>query len=183
MSGKANRQGRAVDNGDRGVARLEAAYRRYAAYVYALCLRLLVDARAAEDATVAVFVRLGRVLTGSLDESRMLERMRQFSIEEAVTRLRLRDHMLADKTPALRVTPPARARAPASPVPPALDQNLLGALVAQLSDLLRVVFVLSDQEGLSETAIAADLQITEADVRRLVHSARLELRRLWLTPT
>ncbi len=163
-------------DGSEKLSLLASLYRRYVARVYALCLRLLTDVRAAEDATVAVFVRLGRELSGYLEESKVLARLRQLSIEETVTRLRVRGKRVAP-----RMTP-APVRAPDAPVLPALDRETLGGLVARLPDTLRVAFVLRDQEGLSDTAIAAHLQINEADVRRLVHAARLELRRLWLTP-
>ncbi len=47
---------------DRSAKRLEALYRNYLARVYTICRRLLAGPKAAEAATVEVFVRFSREL-------------------------------------------------------------------------------------------------------------------------
>ena len=153
---------------------LESLYRRYAAQVYTICLRLLSSVRAAEEATVAVFVRFGREATRRLGESDTLVRLRELSIEEALTRLKVRGRK-AQSHDRVQTSPPRTDERPP------LDAAAIDTLASQLPDHLRVAFVLRDREGLSDRAIASHLRINEAEVRRLVALARQQVRRLWLS--
>jgi DNA-directed RNA polymerase specialized sigma24 family protein len=157
-------------------ARLELLYRRYVAEIYTICLRLLAAARAAEEATVAVFVRFSREAAARLEESQALARLRELSIDESLSRLNVRGRKAETPAPTMPLALVARDSRPASP----LDRAALDRLVGSLPDHLRVAFVLRDREGLSEGAIAAHLRVDVTEVRRLVRSARLEVRRLWL---
>lgn len=172
MSGAGGNSG---DAAGRDLARLETAYRRHAAQVYTLCLRLLAGARAAEEATVEVFVRLGRELSGLWDEARTLARLRHLAVDEALARLGVRGRKAP---PPARAEPRRERMGGGLPQPP--DQAALDALAARLPDELRVAFVLHDGEGLDDHEIAAHLRVDEEEVRRLVRAARFELRRLWL---
>ena len=138
MGEEANGKGRA---GGRGVSWLEAAYRRYAAHVYTLCLRLVASASAAEDTTVQVFVRLSHELTGRWDETRTLARLRELAVEEALALLRA--GVRKDEPPDIATV--ARAKEGGEVLP--LNPDTLEALAARLPDELRVAFVLHDQEG------------------------------------
>lgn len=62
-----------------------------------------------------------------------------------------------------------------------LGADTYESLIEQLPDIMRIALVLRDREGLSDFAIANHLRISETDVRRLLHQARMELRRMWLT--
>jgi DNA-directed RNA polymerase specialized sigma24 family protein len=153
-------------------------YSRYAGVVYTLCLRLLANARAAEEATVSVFVQLSREVERLWDSSYISARLRDLSILEAISRLKV----LGNK--ALPVDQPvltASRNSDSARLP--LDRATLDALVARLPDTLRITFVLRDREGLSNQAIANYLRVDDAEGRRLVSTARLELRRLWLQLT
>jgi RNA polymerase sigma-70 factor (ECF subfamily) len=154
-------------------SQLASLYRRYAGRVYTLCLWLLANVRAADDATVQVFVRFNRELARLWDESYVQTRLRYLSIDEALSRLHVRGQKAAQAAIPLSGYSHSNTTAP-------LDRVSLDRLVSRLTDPLRVAFVLHDREGLTKGAIAAHLQINEADVRRLVHSARLELVRLRL---
>ena len=55
---------------------LEAGYRQFGERIYTLCLRLLADKEAAEDATVDVFVRFNKELIEHSDERGVLIRLR-----------------------------------------------------------------------------------------------------------
>ena len=68
-------------------SRLESLYLRYAGAVYTLCLRLLASVRAAEEATVAVFVRFNREMKSWLEESQIFARLRELAIEESLSQV------------------------------------------------------------------------------------------------
>ncbi len=157
----------------RQMALLEVAYKLYASRVYTLCLRLLANVKAAEEATVQVYVRFSRELWKRWDESRIAARLRDLAINEALSRLRLSANRMkaAVNTQSLRS---ARFRSSA----PALTSETLEHLVGRLAAELRVVFVLHDREGLDYQVISEHLKIKEAEVRRLVRQSRIELRRL-----
>jgi RNA polymerase sigma-70 factor (ECF subfamily) len=170
------------EQGGAGIdAELESVYRRHVALVYTLCLRLLATVQAAEEATVQVFALLSRELSSWWDEARILARLRQLAIDEALSRLPTREPAKATDT--AFATAPSRGGVSGSgssdAARPPLDQPTLDALVARLPDQLRVAFVLRDREGLSDGTIASHLRVEEAEVRRLVGRARFELRRLW----
>ncbi len=164
-----------------GLSRLEAIYQAAVGRVYTLCLRLLIDARAAEEATSAAFVRLSREMARWLDEQQVLSRLRELAIEEALARLLRRGLGNMSVQASVAASPiPATGATAGGDTPARLDQATLDRLAAQLPDRLRVAFVLRDREGLRDGIIASHLQTDEAGARRLVHQARLELRRLWL---
>lgn len=190
MSGEIDKQEQA---GSGQSKRLEAVYHRYVGYFYVLCLRLLKSVRAAGEATVQVFVRLGRELVRRMDESRIIEHLRELVIDEALRH-----------QGACRVERPGEEVATwedSSPLPPTststgernsrtvtlanapLDSRKLDALTVQLPTALRIGFVLHDRKGLSIGAVARHLQLKEFEARQLIRQARLELRRLWLTQT
>ena len=172
----------------RKIALLEAAYRLYVRRVFTLCLRLLASVREAEEATVSVFVRLSRELTHRWDESAIASRLRELAIGEALRRLwRNRERPGEDR--AIFVgTVPAKSN-PSSGKPGSdaearlLEPAMINELIAKLPDDLRIGFVLHDVEGLSYTDVGKHLNIRAAEVRSLVNRARLELRRLWLSPS
>lgn len=170
----------------RGVSRLESVFLRHAARVYTLCQRLLVGEAEAEDATVQVFARFGREPSLWSSEARTtLARLRELAVDEALRRLRARRTEQVEGRAAERGSPPA---APAGPPPtenggpvwsPApLPAEAIDTLAGQLPDDLRAAFVLRDQEALSDRVVASHLRVGEPEARRLVHRARMELRRL-----
>lgn len=159
------------------VAQLWLVYRRYAARVYTLCLQLLPDIGSAEAATADVFVRFNRILARWQDESRTPECLRELAIEAALARLQERNSTaepMPDEVGLLSGSLANSNRAVR------LDPVRLEGLIARLPDRLRVPYVLRDVEGLSDSDIATRLRFDKAEVRRRVHRARLELRRLWL---
>ena len=158
-------------------SQLRSVYKRQAACVYTLCLHLLVDASLAEGATVDVFVRFNQIPARLQDESRTPACLRELAIEAALARLQERNgavESLADE-----VESSSRTLASGNGAA-RLDPARLEQLIVHLPDSLRVSYVLCDVEGLSDADIAARLRLDKADVRRRIHSARLELRRLWL---
>ena len=168
---------------------LEVAYKLFVAQIYTLCLDLLANSSAAEDATASVFTRFNRELPRRWDEARVVSRLRELAIGEAVQRL------FGDRVADASKGPTANVGAPSSPektvarhvtlgqLEPArvLDSSQLKALTATLPDDLRVAFVLRDMEGLKDLDVTKHLRVHESDVRALIKRARMELRRLWLS--
>lgn len=161
---------------DRSTARLESLYRRYVSRVYTICRRLLADPKAAEAATVEVFVRFSQQLPCWWDESSNLAQLRELSIEVALAQLRNGNERVSGSAgfPVLHPRDLAHSGSPAS-----LDLAMLNDFIDRLPVTLRVAFVLHDIEGLDDMAVAAHLQADKTEVRRLIHNARLELLRLW----
>lgn len=166
---------------------LEAAYKLFVAQIYTLCFHLLANSSAAEEATATVFARFSRELPRRWDEARVISRLRELAIGEAVERL-FGDVAATSKGPAASVgAPPAPEKTGAHHVTlvhrqqaRALDSLMLNELTAKLPDDLRVAFVLHDMEGLNDLDVAKYLRVHESDVRVLIKRARMELRRLWL---
>ena len=66
---------------------LESVYRCYGQGIYTFCLRLLANDKAAESATVDVFVRFGKELISRPDESKALLRLRELAIKASLDRV------------------------------------------------------------------------------------------------
>lgn len=186
MSRRANNRERAYS---RRSVLLEVAYKLFAKQVYALSLRLVVSERDAEKITVDVFVKFNRELPRRWDESRVLERLRELAIDEALRRLSARrrdrlDWQAATKSssPVMSMKACEKEESSSAPVPrPPLDSATIDRLIETLPDELRVAFVLHDVEGFNNQTLAKLLQLDEAGTRRLIAHARVVLRRLWLS--
>lgn len=178
-----------LDQASRRTVLLEAAYKLFVAQIYTLCFHLLASSSAAEEATATVFARFSRELPRRWDEARVVSRLRELAIGEAVERLFGDVPANASKRPAARVgAPPAPEKTGAHHVTlvhreqaRSLDSSQLKELTAKLPDDLRVTFVLHDMEGLKDLDVAKHLRVEESDVRALIKRARMELRRLWLS--
>lgn len=186
MSRRANNRERAYS---RRSVLLEVAYKLFAKQVYALSLRLVVSERDAEKITVDVFVKFNRELPRRWDESRVLERLRELAIDEALRRLSARrrdrlDWQAATKSssPVMSMKACEKEESSSALVPrPPLDSATIDRLIETLPDELRVAFVLHDVEGFNNQTLAKLLQLDEAGTRRLIAHARVVLRQLWLS--
>ena len=152
---------------------LELVYQRYGDRVYSLCLRLLVDVRQAESATVDVFVRFGRCLASQWDDQRTELCLRELAIDAALSQLQ----EPGKEAPAAAAILTSNGNGSQSAE--RLEPAMLDRLIARLPATERVVFVLHDVEGVSDAAAATYLQMTKTAMRRFLSKARLELRRLW----
>ena len=166
---------------------LEAAYKLFVAQIYTLCFHLLANSSAAEEATATVFARFSQELPRRWDEARVVSRLRELALSEAVERLFGDVAANASKGPAASVgASPAPEKTGAHHITlvhreqaRSLDSSMLKDLTARLPDDLRVAFVLHDMEGLNDLDVAKHLGVHESDVRVLIKRARMELRRLW----
>lgn len=178
-----------LDQASRRTVLLEAAYKLFVAQIYTLCFHLLANSSAAEEATATVFARFSRELPRRWDEARVVSRLRELAIGEAVERLFGDVAANASKGPAASVGAPptpdkmiaTRATLDHQQQAGLLDSSQLKELTAKLPNDLRVAFVLHDMEGLKDLDVAKHLRVEESDVRALIKRARMELRRLWLS--
>ncbi len=75
-------------------SQLESIYGRYGQGIYSLCLRLLADEKAAQSATVDVFVKFSKEMPSHSDESRILLRLCELAIDKSLARLNRRGGMI-----------------------------------------------------------------------------------------
>ena len=143
-----------TDIAGRDLSGLESVYRLNVRRVYTLCLRLLADARLAEEATARAFARFDREPPRPPGD----ERLPGLAVEEALARL--------------------GEAAGAGQVPAALQG--IDALAAMLPGRLRAAFVLHDVEGMSAAAVARYMRVDEAAARLLISEARGALLRMGL---
>jgi RNA polymerase sigma-70 factor, ECF subfamily len=152
------------------LALLEMLWQRHARQVYTLALRLLADVNEAEAVTAKVFHHTYQRIPNQPNDERNFLLM--LTIDCSLRWLREQQRLLPpDKNanPTLAISSEA-TRQLSYPVD--LEMHLL-----QLPDYWRVVFVLHDVMGLGHEEIAVALRTEEAYVRRVVHRARLALRR------
>lgn len=180
-----------LDQTSRKTVLLEVAYKLFVSQVYTLCLHLLASGSAAVEATVNVFARFNRELPRRWDERRVINQLREFAIDEAVRRLYGDVAANAWRARAVKVgAPPAPDETGALDTmlvhkeqARLLDSSTIKELTARMPVDLRVAFVLHDMEGLKEEDVARYLRVHEREVRALIKRARMELRRLWLSPS
>lgn len=149
---------------------LENLWQRHARHVYTTALRLLTDVNEAEAITAEVFQRAYHRVSDQPDDER--RNLLALTIDCSLRKLREQQRLLVpdmSDDPTLLISA-AATRQSAYPVD--LETHLL-----QLPDYWRVVSVLHDVMGLSHGEMAACLRTGEAYVRRVVHRARLALRK------
>ena len=76
---------------------LEATYRRFGEHIYTLCMRLLADKKAAEDATVGVFVQFSKESIERFDERGAFIRLRELAVMASQRQLRKRSGLIRHK--------------------------------------------------------------------------------------
>lgn len=160
---------------------LKQIFRRYVNYVYTIYLRLITNIKAAEDATVETFMCFSRELARWLSDKHIRESLRYLAFNASLKRLgsckRKAEEMKLDNKSVRHTIACTLSEENNQTV----EADVYESLVGQLPKAMRIAYVLRDKTGLSDYAIAEHLRLSEAEVRRLLHQARMELRRLWLT--
>jgi RNA polymerase sigma-70 factor (ECF subfamily) len=154
---------RRAQQGDR--VAFEALYRRHAARIHALALRMSGSQARAEELTQEVFVRAWRRLPSFRHDSQFgtwLRRLATHGIIDELRKHQRRDKGREVRTEAPRTTPHARVD--------------LDRAICTLPDKARQVFVLHDVEGFKHTEIAQMMGITPGTARGQLHRARALLR-------
>lgn len=156
VSGRLRAPGMAprADIAGRDLSGLESVYRLNVRRVYTLCLRLLADARLAEEATARAFARFDQEPPRPPGG----ERLPGLAVEASLARLGAAEGL--------------------ENVPAAFQG--VDALAARLPGRLRAAFVLHDVEGMSAAAVARYVRVDEAAARLLIGEARGALRRMGL---
>lgn len=154
------------------VGALEALYRRHVNRVYALCLRMTADERAAEELTQDVWVRVWRKLDGYRGDAAFTTWLHRVTAnlvrDRGRARTRRREHETLTDDPGRH----ERGAEPRS----FEDRAALEAAIRGLPDRARHVFVLYDVEGYGHREIAEMLDIAEGTSKAHLHRARKALR-------
>lgn len=172
------RRSRSEARNKANASQLKSIYRCHIERIYSLCLRLLGDAREAELATAEAFLQFGGDSGRQRDETRTQMYLREMAIDTSLAHLaehHARDNSVEISSPRIPFPPNSASHES----PPRLEPALLDSLIGRLPDPERAVYVLHDVEGVSDASVAVHLQISEAETRRYLRNARLELRRLW----
>lgn len=149
----------------------ERLYRAHVARVHGLCLRLLGDRHAAEEATQDAFVRAWRMLPGFRGEAAFGTWLHRVAVSVVLSHRRA----AAIRGARSGADDAAAERAPARPEPVG-DRLDLDAAIARLPAGARAVFVLHDVEGFTHDEIGARLGITAGGSKAQLHRARMLLR-------
>lgn len=149
---------------------------RLADGVYTLAARMLNDRHLAEDVVQDTFLQALRKLHTWRGEGSIDGWIYRIGYRQAITQMRRR----RDLPTSPHELPEAAARE-AGPESMALTRELAGridAALATLSPPLRAAFVLRDIEGLSTTAVATALGVSESATKMRLKRARMALRDL-----
>jgi len=156
----------------------------YSPRVYRLALSMLRDPDEAEDVLQETFLSVYRGLGTFRGDSGLGTWIYRIATNASLMRLRRRRRDAAylqeppDDGSDLAVTPPVADWA-WDPERAALTgeiRQVMDEAVGELSEGLRLVFLLRDVEGLSTAEVADTLGLTEAAVKSRLHRARLFLR-------
>lgn len=155
----------------------EALYRRHAARVNAVCLRLTADQTRAEEAVQDVFVRVWERLGTFRGESAFSSWLHRLAINTVLQTMR------SDRRRTARVGSADDLEMVDAPVAPAHvdDQIDLEAALARLPEQARMVVVLHDVEGFTHEEIATMTGVPPGTVRSQLSRARKTLLQ-WLEP-
>jgi RNA polymerase sigma factor (sigma-70 family) len=151
------------------VAAFEQLYRRHAARVHALCLRLAGDPALAEDLVQESFVKAWHGLPDFRRESAFGTWLHRIATNVALSALRRRSMLLEDASSDVEAPAPFET---ANAVSEQLD---LERAIACLPPRARAVLVLHDIEGLQHAEIGERMNIAEGTSRALLHQARKAL--------
>jgi RNA polymerase sigma-70 factor (ECF subfamily) len=158
----------AAARGDRRA--FERVYREHADRVFALCVRMLGDRVAAEEATQDVFVRVWEKLPGFRGDAAFGTWLHRVAVNVVLTRRKSagsRDGRIAEDD--------ALEQAPSRPEAVGDRLDLEGAIAA-LPRGARTVFVLHDVQGFTHEEIGEQLGISPGGSKAQLHRARMLLR-------
>lgn len=175
---------RRAAGGDR--AAFEQIYRRHAARVHGLCLRLAGDRAQAESLTQDTFVKAWLALGGYSGQAPLGAWLGRIAVN------RWRDLWRAQKRSRRWLVDTGddggleqvAARSPGweGGVVPLLAAVDLERLVARLPEGARTVFVLHEVEGYPQAEVAALLGVSEGTIKSQMHRARALLRAMFSEP-
>jgi RNA polymerase sigma-70 factor, ECF subfamily len=158
--------------------------KRYAGQIYALALRMMADQDEAEEVLQETFINACSKIDDFQGRSSLGTWLYRIATNAALMRIRKRKPTvsLEDALDEGQLSPP-KIIVDWQPdlEQAALDRDLREALEAalhELSEPLRMVFVLRDMQGLSTAETAEMLGISQSAAKVRLHRARLQLREL-----
>jgi RNA polymerase sigma-70 factor (ECF subfamily) len=161
---------RRAQNGDR--AAFEQIYRENVGRVYAICLRIVVNAARAQELTQDVFVRAWKMIGTFRGESAFSSWLYRLAVNVVLVDLRSKRRRTARVTVTDDLSIYDKGHNIAAPET-AID---LERAIAALPDQARAVFVLHDVEGYQHGEIAALMGMAEGTSKAQLHRARKLLR-------
>jgi RNA polymerase sigma-70 factor (ECF subfamily) len=173
----------ALRSGDRAeFARLVEAY---SGYIYRLGLKMLRNEQDAEDVLQETFIKAYRYLPDFEGRSKLSTWLYRIATNEALMLLRRQRDLLSVDAPyndAEKLQEPLQivdwCCLPEAELMSEEARLYLDTAVGELSDALRVVFILRDIDGLSTRDTAEVLDLSESAVKTRLSRARLKLREL-----
>lgn len=150
----------------------ESIYRRYAGWIYAICLRMSADCARAEDLAQEAFVRAWTKLSSFRGDSPFDAWLRRLTVNVVLAERRSAGRRRSRETMSTDVERfPAAAQSPTCG--PGID---LETAISRLPDGARTVFVLHDVEGYRHDEIAELLGVATGTSKTQLHRARKLLR-------
>jgi RNA polymerase sigma-70 factor (ECF subfamily) len=156
------------------IAAFEELYRSHTGRVYALCLRMLANARLAEELTQETFVLAWNRLGEFRGESAFSSWVHRIAVNAALAHLRTDRRRLARIGSSEEISEPAREGDEAAHATAIDIEHAIGLLPAQA----RAVFILHEIEGYQHDEIAVMMNIASGTSKTQLHRARARLREI-----
>jgi RNA polymerase sigma-70 factor (ECF subfamily) len=165
----------------------ESAYRsiytRFESRVHHLCRRMLNDRDDAAEASQETFLRVYQGLGHFSGQYKLGAWITRIATNVCLDQIRTRQRKPIDATPieALEIDPPVGAieDGPEETVMRLSETRRVRRVLGELPPMHRAAIVLRDFEGLTYGEIADILEITDCQVKALIHRARQNFKRSW----
>ncbi|MDQ3785300.1 MAG: sigma-70 family RNA polymerase sigma factor [Actinomycetota bacterium] len=157
-------------------------YSRYYRSVYNVCYRMLGQRDDAQEATQETFLRVYQALGRFNGHYQLGPWIIRIATNVCLDHLRLRKRRPQDVTPidALEQRPDGGTDDPEQVLLKRAEGDKIRAVLSSLPPAHRAAIVLRDYEGMPYREIALTLDISEGQVKALLHRARKRFRRTWV---
>jgi RNA polymerase sigma-70 factor (ECF subfamily) len=164
-------------------AAYDAIYDRYQARVTGICRRMLIDPHDVQEASQEAFLRVYQALGRFNGRYELGAWIARITTNVCLDNLRSRSRRPKEMAPLeaidLELALETKIETPEDLVIRNSEGRRVRKLLATLPPLHRAAIVLRDFEGLSYAEVAGALQITEPQVKALLHRARQKFKRDW----
>jgi RNA polymerase sigma-70 factor, ECF subfamily len=169
----------AFQSGDKGA--YQAIYNRYSDRVHRVCRRMLVNPQDAQEAAQESFLRIYQALGRFNGRYQLGAWITRITTNVCLDHLRSRARRPADAAELELVEgdPRYEIEGPETKAIKNAEGRRVRRVLAQLPPLHRAAIVLRDFEGLSYAEVAMALQLSEVQVKALIHRARQNFKRSW----
>ncbi|MEA2448011.1 MAG: hypothetical protein QOK47_1648, partial [Actinomycetota bacterium] len=164
-------------------AAYDAIYERYMARVNGICRRMLIDPHDVQEASQEAFLRVYQALGRFNGRYELGAWIARITTNVCLDNLRSRSRRPKEMAPLeaidLELALEGEPETPETLIIRNAEGRRVRKVLASLPPLHRAAIVLRDFEGLSYVEIAGALQITESQVKALLHRARGRFKRDW----